>query len=151
MSSRSQIAIFFIASSALSTASIAQNVYKCGATYSQMPCESAVPLRVEDARSKDQKAQAESVARQDAKLAASMEKTRLTEAQKTGQPSSKPTKANAISATSPAKQQKSVPVTAILKAETANKGNKSKNKEPEYFTATAASDKNQGKDKGQTK
>ncbi|OYU44080.1 MAG: hypothetical protein CFE44_14885 [Burkholderiales bacterium PBB4] len=60
--------------------------------------------------------QTEFAAKQDAKLAASLEKARLKEEPKTTQRSPKPSKVDTPASASAAKQQKSVPVTAILKA-----------------------------------
>jgi hypothetical protein len=79
MSSHVAFALIFIAAAALSTGSMAQNVYKCGATYSQIPCEGSVALNMADRRSKEQQLQSGKVVEQDAKTAAAMEKVRRQE------------------------------------------------------------------------
>ncbi len=141
MSSKLLTTIFFIAAPALSTGSMAQNVYKCGATYSQIPCEGSVSLNMADRRSKEQQLQSGTVVKQDAKTADAMEKARLKEeakakvnmpvAQKTARPAT----------TLKEKKQNSVPTTTILSAGANNKGTRDKNKEPEFFTATVSPNK----------
>ncbi len=73
----SQTALFFIAIGALSTWATAQNVYRCGDSYSQSPCAGGVAITVDDARDAAQKNQADEAARRDAKLAQTLEKDRL--------------------------------------------------------------------------
>ena len=67
------------ASSLLMTApsAVAQKVYKCGSSYSQVPCPAATVVEVDDARSAGQKKQTDDAARRDARLADDMEKARL--------------------------------------------------------------------------
>jgi hypothetical protein len=72
-------AIFFIAAHAVSTGAMAQKVYKCGATYSQIPCEGAVTVEAQDVRTLNQKSQAEAVTARDTATANAMEKARLKE------------------------------------------------------------------------
>jgi hypothetical protein len=55
----------------------AQNVYKCGNSYSQTPCTSANTLTLDDARTAAQKQQTDAATRTDAKLAQSLEKARI--------------------------------------------------------------------------
>lgn len=52
-------ATFFVAAYALSAGASAQNVYKCGNTYSQKPCPDGVVVDVQDARTPAQKAEAD--------------------------------------------------------------------------------------------
>ena len=52
-------AIFLIAACALSTAAWGQKVYRCGSSYSQIPCNGAVTIETQDARSKTQKTQSD--------------------------------------------------------------------------------------------
>ena len=118
-------ALFFIAAWAVNTWAAGTNVYKCGSTYSQTPCEGAVAMQVDDARSKEQKSQSEASTVRQGKTANTMEKTRLKEeAQAIAQ--SKRTKSSEKS-------------TAKTKADAdstgASKNSKSKNKEPELFLA----------------
>ena len=100
----------------------AQNIYRCGDTYSQRPCSGSQAVATDDARSAAQKAQADAVTARDARMADAMERERL-------KAEAKP---NAVYIP-PAKPEPSAPITAkpkIVKA-------KSKKKEPEFFTAVA--------------
>ncbi|MFZ4625740.1 MAG: hypothetical protein ACOYNF_16080, partial [Rhodoferax sp.] len=71
--------ILFIATSPISTWAIAQNIYKCGSSYSQTPCPDATVLKINDDRSPAQQKQTKGAARSDKKLAATMEKKRVAE------------------------------------------------------------------------
>ena len=55
----------------------AQNVYRCGESYSNQPCPGATVVPIEDARSPAQRAQSKAVTQRDAKSAEVMEKERL--------------------------------------------------------------------------
>ncbi len=77
MSPRVRDAIFLVGLSAVATMAAAQNVYKCGNTYSQTPCPGGTPMAVEDERTAAQKAQSQAVAKQDAKTAEAQQKARL--------------------------------------------------------------------------
>jgi len=66
-----------IAASTLSTLATAENVYKCGNTYSQSPCPGAKLLNIDDSRDPQQKKLKDEVTRRDAELANDMEKARL--------------------------------------------------------------------------
>lgn len=70
-------AIFLIATIALSTGAIAQNVYKCGDAYSQTPCPGGATVDAADQRTPVQKTQADLATRRDARAADAMEKARL--------------------------------------------------------------------------
>ncbi len=70
-------ATLFIAINALTTGLNAENVYKCGDTYSQKPCPGASTVQVDDGRDPAQKKQTDMAIRTDEKLAQSMEKERL--------------------------------------------------------------------------
>jgi hypothetical protein len=70
-------AILLIASCALSTGATAQNVYKCGSSYSQDPCPGGAVIDVADRRTSDQKKQTDMAASSDTKTAERMEKSRL--------------------------------------------------------------------------
>ncbi|MDR7308349.1 hypothetical protein [Rhodoferax saidenbachensis] len=109
-------ALVLIAASALSTGAMAQRVYKCGSSYSQIPCPGGVALQAGDGRTAAQRAAADKTTREQAAQAKELEKIRQKDdAQATAV--SKPAKAEA----KPVKD----------KAATAKK----KSKEPEYFTA----------------
>ncbi len=57
----------------------AQTVYRCGNNYSQAPCPAGAAIQVDDPRTPGQKQQADSATQRDAKLASTMEKSRLKE------------------------------------------------------------------------
>ena len=54
----------------------AQQIYRCGNSYSQMPCPGGAMVEAEDDRSTQQKREAETLARRDTKLADEMARTR---------------------------------------------------------------------------
>lgn len=125
-------ALFLIAACAGSTWATGSNVFKCGSTYSQTPCDGAVAVRVDDARSKEQKSQSDATVVRQGKTANAMEKTRLKEealaiAQKK---SGKPTEKSTAKVQSNAK-------TDIDTAGT-QKSTKRRKKESEFFTAKEA-------------
>ena len=55
----------------------AQNVYRCGESYSNQPCAGATVVPTDDPRTAAQRAQTESAVKRDAKAAQAMEKERL--------------------------------------------------------------------------
>jgi hypothetical protein len=61
----------------LSTGATAQNIYKCGETYSQLPCPGGVLIDASDKRSDAQKRQADLATGRTARSADAMEKARL--------------------------------------------------------------------------
>lgn len=132
------IAIFFLAICALPMSASAQKVYKCGSTYSQIPCSDAVAVDASDARTKEQKAETEKAAQRDAKAAVVMEKTRLKEekelleAQKAAAKEAEKAKAKTAEKSARA---------AGAASQDSNTGSKSKKKEPEFFTATTPPEK----------
>lgn len=69
-------AIFFIVTIALNNWATAQNVYKCGNSYSQTPCPGAQTINVDDARTAAQKKQTDTAVLRDTKAAQSLEKMR---------------------------------------------------------------------------
>lgn len=70
-------ALFFIATSIIATGATAQNIYKCGTSYSQNPCPGGAVVDTNDPRSSDQKRQTDQATVRDAKVANSMETSRL--------------------------------------------------------------------------
>ncbi len=76
MRSRPLETLVVMAACALSGGVMAQAVYKCGNTYSQLPCPNAAVINA-DPRSSAQKAQADQATARDARIASSMEKARL--------------------------------------------------------------------------
>lgn len=55
----------------------AQDIYRCGGSYSNKPCPGGTVVPIDDARSAEQRAQTEAATRRDAKAAQLMEKERL--------------------------------------------------------------------------
>lgn len=74
---RCLVTSLLIAASALTTVATAENVYKCGNTYSQSPCPGAKLLNIDDSRDPQQKKRKDELTRRDAELANDMEQTRL--------------------------------------------------------------------------
>jgi hypothetical protein len=129
MSNLFKVATIFIAAYAISTGAAAQKtVYRCGATYSQIPCEGAVSVDASDARSKADKAEADKATQRDMKQARDMEKTRLKEEKEALAEAKAAAKANAKSKTAKEPEADS------------KKKSASKKKEPEFFTAKTAPD-----------
>ena len=125
------LALFLIAAWAGSTWATGTNVYKCGSTYSQTPCDGAAAVQVNDARSKEQKSQSDAATVQQSKTANAMEKARLKE------------EAQAIAQVKPAKPSTKTAAKAPSKpiADSnvlAPKNHKGKKKESEFFTAKEA-------------
>jgi hypothetical protein len=75
-------AIFLVAGIAISAGAAAQKVYKCGSSYSQIPCTDAVKVPTDDARTVVQKKESEKAVARDMQAAKSMEKERLAEEKK---------------------------------------------------------------------
>ena len=129
------IAIFFIATYAVSTGALAQKVYKCGATYSQIPCEGAVTVEAQDVRTLNQKSQAEAVAARETATANAMEKARLKdEALAAG----KPTSAKKAASKSGKADESTVNNGKTVSQKAAVKNNKAA---PELFTAKTVTEK----------
>ena len=72
-------AFFMVAGVVFSAGLQAQSIYRCGNAYSQVPCPGAEPLQFKDARQPEQKQQTDAAAVQAAKLAQTMEQTRIAE------------------------------------------------------------------------
>lgn len=72
-------AFFMVAGIVVSTGLGAQSIYRCGNAYSQTPCPGAEPLLLNDARQPEQKQQTDAAAGQAARLAQTMEQTRIAE------------------------------------------------------------------------
>jgi hypothetical protein len=70
-------AMVLISLCAVSQGLHAQNIYKCGNSYSQTPCTGASTLNLDDARTSAQKQQTDAATRSDTKLAQSLEKNRI--------------------------------------------------------------------------
>ena len=77
MQGKLALATVLIAITVHSGRATAQNVYKCGSSYSQQPCAGGTAVEASDARAGTQKRQTEDAARRDARAADAMEKERL--------------------------------------------------------------------------
>jgi hypothetical protein len=72
-------ALVVLAAAAALAPAAAQNVYRCGDSYSQRPCPGGILVPTEDTRNASQRAQTSAAAQRDAKTADAMEKARLKE------------------------------------------------------------------------
>lgn len=78
MSSKCLLIIaIFIATNAVMTGAQAENIYKCGNTYSQSPCADGKLLNIDDSRDPQQRIQRDAATQREAELAKDMTKTRL--------------------------------------------------------------------------
>jgi len=112
-------AMVVIAAGIFATAAVAQKVYKCADSYSQLPCPDGVVVDSVDPRTSAQKAQTDLAARRDAKTADAMEKARLAQEKRNLAANAAPLKTANVEAAK----------------KTGTKQVKKKKKEPEYFTA----------------
>ena len=71
--------LFLSACTLLSTVVYAQQVYRCGKSYSEKPCSGAVVLDTSDTRSKAQKQASQKAIQRDKQLAKELEKSRAKE------------------------------------------------------------------------
>lgn len=132
MPNHTLIATIIIAACALSTGARAQNVYKCGTSYSQTPCPGGNVIDPTDERTSAQKKQTDLATGRDARLAASMEKARLEQEKKD------------LAANTPLKTTLEKPAPVKLAKKVGNpqaKVKKKKEKEPDYFVAQLPGDK----------
>lgn len=114
MLSHTIFAIFFIASSSILTGVRAQNVYKCGNSYSQQPCAGGSVIDTGDSRSSAQKQAADQATQRNAREAAALEKARLQKDKadlQAAAPAVKPAQARAAAASKP-KDSRPAPKTA---------------------------------------
>ena len=119
-------ATLLIAVYAVSTGAWGQKVYRCGASYSQTPCPGAVTVEADDARSPQQKAQADRAIARDVAAANTLDKARLKEEAQAAAPT--------------------IPNTKSSKTKTAKSKTRAKTKKvPEFFTAKAAAEKEKKK------
>jgi len=117
---RAKFALVLIAAWAISTGTMAQKIYKCGASYSQIPCPDGVAMDASDARTKAQKSEADKSTKNQAKQAQALEKERLTD-----------------EARARAADQAQVKAQGKEKGKSTDKEpvTKKKGKEPDFFTA----------------
>jgi hypothetical protein len=137
-------AITLIAACALTTGAWGQKVYKCGASYSQTPCDGAVTVNAEDPRSKAQKAEADAATRSEAAAANSMEKIRLkAQAQTLADNKAADKKEAAAKAAKSRKERAQMEADQATKTGAQKKNKARQKKGPEYFTAHVAGEKKQ--------
>ena len=110
----------------LSTGASAQNTYKCGDTYSQLPCPGGVIVNATDKRTSAQKTQSDLATGRDARTAEAMEKARLQQ-EKIDIAANTPT----VKPASPDKANNTQTIQV----------KKKKKKEQEYFTAQIPGEK----------
>jgi len=135
---RLQHGIVLVAFLGLGLPALAQTIYRCGASYSQMPCQDAVALQLADPRTAAQKAQTDAATAQTTRLAQQLQRDRLA-AEKTTRPV--PRNAGQDGATKP-------PSTAAASPRLASADRKNA-PPPEPFVATASVPKT-GKPPGQS-
>ncbi len=121
-----RFALLFIALFALPTVASAQQIYKCGSSYSQIPCPGGTLIDTQDARTQEQKKQTDAATAHAAKAATALEKSRI-----------KQERAD-LAANTPRPSAATDPVSH--KSAKTRAGNKKKS-EPENFTARAPSEK----------
>lgn len=122
-------ALFWMAVAAFPPGVNAQNVFKCGDSYSQSPCPGGAVIDASDSRSPAQKAQTDAATSRDARAAEALEKYRL--------------KQEALSRTAPTPPEKSAANEGP--ATTRKTSTKKKTKKSEYFTAKVAAEKKKNK------
>ncbi len=113
------IAMLCLAASGWIAPAAAQNIYRCGNSYSQQPCPGGKVVPADDTRNADQRSQTSAASERDAKAGDAMEKARLKEEAKPAQAVMPPAKLEEIP------QEKRNTVVA------------GKAKKPAYFTAVA--------------
>lgn len=125
----------------------AQNIYKCGNSYSQTPCAGASTLNLDDARTSAQKQQTDAAMRSDAKQAKALEKNRLVQ-EKANRVRPSPAAAAAAPTTAPAKLRDTHNVVSVITP----KRLKSPAYKPDAFIALVpGSDKKPAKKKASNK
>lgn len=138
------IAILFIASHAVSTGANAEEVYRCGSTYSQKPCPDAVVVDVQDGRTPAQKAEADAKTRHETAQVNAIEKARQREEAQRRADNAKLAALEHKKSASKPKKAASSPDTAdasATKSKSKKSASKKLKKEPEVFIASAPTDK----------
>ena len=113
------IALLCLAASGWIAPAAAQDIYRCGNSYSQQPCPGGKVVPADDARSASQRSQTSTASERDAKAADAMEKARLKEEAKPAQAVMPPAKLEEM----PPEERNTVVA--------------GKAKKPAYFTAVA--------------
>ncbi|MDZ7939243.1 MAG: hypothetical protein U5M53_13605 [Rhodoferax sp.] len=142
-----KFALVLIAACAISTGARAQKVYKCGSSYSQIPCQGGETLEPADTRTPAQKADALHNQKLQSREADTLEKARLKDEahtrtadavnRKAAEKQAKAAQAEELARAKKAKAQADEPV--VLSAPTAKPNKKStKTESSDFFTARKA-------------
>jgi hypothetical protein len=132
MKSFQHLVLTTVAALSVCHAASAQQVFRCGNSYSQTPCAGAVAVNTDDPRTDEQRAQAKQGLNSDKALAKDLEATRRKDESmalaqmKTAQTS----QSKKVAAAKPVEKK------AASKKAGETRTVKIKNKEPEFFTAT---------------
>ena len=130
--------IILIAICGAFTRASAQNVYRCGNSYSQAPCPDGVPVDVQDARTAEQKIQSDANIRRETSTADAMEKKRLKEEAQWERQQAKAAAAARKKKPAPVASQPVVEVEAKLHKAHGRLKKSRKKSEPESFSARGA-------------
>lgn len=148
MKTLSSIATLFIAACALSTGAWGQTVYRCGGTYSDVPCAGAVTVDAQDSRTPAQQRESEATTTREAAAANTLEKERLAqEAQalterKAAAKAAKKTAAKSKKAKTPPEPDAHGPAAGEIVAVVGSPNHRAKKKKTqEYFTAHTVAEK----------
>jgi uncharacterized protein YdaU (DUF1376 family) len=146
-----RFALVLIAGCAISMTASAQKVYKCGSSYSQVPCPDGETLEPADTRTPAQKTDAQRIQKMQSREADNLEKLRLkdeantrtadTARRKAAEKQAKTTQAEEVARTkakAKAKQEADEPV--VLSPPSSKPKAHKKPKEPDFFTARKAAD-----------
>jgi hypothetical protein len=138
-------ATIVIAIYSISTGAIGQSgVYRCGNSYSQKPCTDGVVVDVQDARTAEQKSQADATIRRDTATANAMEQERLAQEARQRAAQAKLTAAEKKqSASKPQKTAAAMDTADTTAAKSKRKKSTSAKRKPkpEVFIASAPTDK----------
>jgi cell division septation protein DedD len=117
-----------------------ERAYRCGNTYSQTPCPGGKTVETADARSKDQKAQADAANTRTQRMANEMEKSRLQREQREA--------AQRKAALKEIDKSAAKTVAKDSKSNTTEAKPKKKTKQPENFTAKSSAEPKKKKSPG---
>lgn len=137
MNTSASLALFFIASIAISTGAHGKNVYRCGNSYSEKPCAEGVSVNVTDTRTPTQRAQSDAMIRRDATAAKASDKERTKDeaARRADETGSATTSARKTSAKPKLNAEPASSVGTPASDTKASKKAAKKKTEPEFFTA----------------
>ena len=141
----SSIAIILIAVGSIPTLASAQNVYRCGSSYSQNPCPDAVVVDAQDSRSQTQKVEADAKTRRETAQVLAIDKAREKEDARQRAAQAKLAAEHKKSASKPKKAASPSEAAdgSALKAKSTKSVSKTQpmKKEPEFFVARTPPDK----------